>query len=940
MKKIFLFLVVALITMGTTLVGQQQLSDPIKNDPNVRIGKLSNGLTYYIRANKKPEKRVEFRLAVNAGSMQETEAQLGLAHFTEHMAFNGIEGYPGNTMISELQKLGVSFGGGINAYTSFDETVYEITMPTEDPKNIEFGLNILKGWANGLLMDDEEINNERGIIIEEYRNGLGAQDRMRKKWFPVAFNGSRYADRLPIGTLENLQNFKTQTIKDFYKEWYRPDLQAVIVVGDINVDQIEAMIKEKFGSIPARTNGQPKIMYPIPGNKTPMAVVCTDPEAGGSQVMVFNKYDYFQMKTIGDFKKQMTHQLYNMMLESRLSELQQNPNVPFIGASAGYENFIGQCDAYSSSASAKEGQIEKALETLLKENYRVLKYGFLETEFKRAKEELLNNYEVAANEADKTESARFAVEYVEHYLRQAPIPGAKREFTFAKKYLQEITLEDVNDLAKQWITKENMVAVVLAPQKEGVSVPTETKILEIINDPTLSNVEPYVDTYKEQEVIDVTALVPGKVTNVVELQEVGAKEYTLSNGIKVILKKTNFKNDEILFNAKSKGGMSLYSESDLPSLHFASQFIDRAGIGELNFSSLEKKMKGKKVGLTPSIGFESEGFDGSSTPKDLEFFFQYLNAFFTNPRFDPTVSDLVINETLEQMKMIKAMPMYRFIGELLSVMNQNDPYQATVLNMNEDFIKKANYERAFELYKERFANPADFTFCFVGNFDEPTMIKYLELYLGSLKTTTQFENFKTGVDKGFPKKSVRQNVYAGTEQQSFVGIALSKPIPYTPENNMIVNQISEALQIELIEVIREEMSGVYSPMLQMQASKYPKAEYMAFVMFGCNPTNTDNLANAVMDILKKFQKNGPKPETLEKVKQQMVKDRQTAMEKNNFWLSYISNRTFNNDPLNTILNYEKSVNQVTNEDIVKFMKKYVNLKHTVRIDMYPESMKK
>ena len=583
MKKILLFLVVALVTLSTTLMGQQ-MSDPIKNDPNVRIGKLSNGLTYYIRANKKPEKRVEFRLAVNAGSMQETEAQVGLAHFCEHMAFNGIEGYPGNTMISELQKLGVSFGGGINAYTSFDETVYEITMPTEDPKNLEFGLNILKGWASGLILDDKEIDKERGIIIEEYRNGLGAQDRMRKKWFPVAFNGSRYADRLPIGTLENLQTFKYQTIKDFYKEWYRPDLQAVIVVGDINVDQVEAMIKEKFGSIPARTNSQPKIMYPIPGNATPMAVVCTDPEAGGSQVMVFNKYNYFAMKTIGDFKKQMTHQLYNMMLQSRITELQQDPKVPFIDASAGYENFIGQCDAYSSSVSAKEGQIENALMAILKENNRVLKYGFLETELKRAKEELLNNYEVAANESDKTESARFAVEYVENFLRQAPIPGAKREFTFAKKYLQEITLDDVNELAKQWITKENMVAVVLAPQKEGLVIPTEAKILEIINDPSLSNVDAYVDTYKEQEVVNVAALVPGKVTNTVELPEVGAKQITLSNGIKVILKKTNYKNDEILFTAKSKGGMSLYPESDLPSLHFATQFIDRAGIGELNYS--------------------------------------------------------------------------------------------------------------------------------------------------------------------------------------------------------------------------------------------------------------------------------------------------------------------------------------------------------------------
>lgn len=939
MKRILLLVVVALFSLSTALMGQK-ITDPIKNDPNVRIGKLSNGLTYYIRANKKPEKRVEFRLAINAGSMQETEAQVGLAHFLEHMCFNGIEGYPGNTMISELQKVGVAFGSGINAYTSFDETVYEITMPTEDPKNIDFGLNILKGWSSGLLLADEEINKERGIIIEEYRTGLGASDRMRKKWFPVVFNGSRYAERLPIGTLENLQTFVPQTIKDFYKEWYRPDLQAVIVVGDINVDEIENMIKDKFGSIPARTNSQPKIMYPIPGNKTPMAVVCTDPEAGGNQVMLFNKYEYFSMKNIGDFRKEMTHELYNMMLSSRLSELQQDAKIPFIGASAGYGNFIGHSDAYSSSATAKENRIEESLEALLKENYRVLKFGFLETEFKRAKEEMLNNYEIAANEADKTESHVFASSYIENYLREAPIPGAKREYNFVKKYLEEITLEEINNLAKNWVTKENLVAVVLAPEKAGVKIPTEEKILQIIHDSNLENVEPYVDTYKEQELVNVEALVPGKVTSVVELTEVGAKEYTLSNGIKVILKQTNFKNDEIVFKAISKGGMSLHPVKDLPSLHFATQFVDRAGIGELNFSSLEKKMKGKKVGLTPSIGFESEGFDGSSTPKDLEFFFQYLNAFFTNPRFDPSVKELVITETLEQLKMVKAMPMYRFIGELLSVMTQDDPYELNMLSMSEDYINQAEYEKAFELYKERFANPADFTFSFVGNFNEAEMIKYLELYLGSLKTSSQRENFNAKANKGFPKKSVRKNIYAGTEQQSYVGIALSSPIPYSAENTMIVNQISEALQIELIEVIREEMSGVYSPMLQMQASKYPESQYAAFIMFGCSPDNTDLLSKAVMDILKEFQKKGPKAETLQKVKEQMIKGRQSAMEKNSFWLSYISNRTFSDDLLNTINNYEQSVNGVTNKDIVTFMKKYVNLKHVVRIDMYPESMKK
>jgi zinc protease len=936
MKKLLLLLL-AVLTFSTAALGQDE--GPIRNDPNVKIGKLSNGMTYYIRANKKPEKRVELRLAVNAGSMQETDAQVGLAHFTEHMAFNGIEGYPGNTMISELQKIGVSFGGGINAYTSFDETIYMITIPTEDPKNVEFGMDILKGWANGLLMDNQEIDDERGIIIEEYRVGLGASDRMRKKWFPVVFNGSRYADRLPIGTLENLQTFKHQTIKDFYKEWYRPDLQAVIVVGDINVDEIEKMIKDRFESIPARTKSEPKIIYPIPGNDKPMAVVCTDPEAGGNQVMLLNKHEYFQMKTMGDFRTSMVHQLYNMMFDSRFSELQQNPNTPFIGASSGYSNFIGHCDIYDRSAVAKENRIEESIAVLLKENYRVLKYGFLETELKRAKDEMLYQYEVAANEADKTESSVFASQYVRHYIDETPIPGAKREYTLVKRYIDGITLDEINALAKKWINMDNFVAVVLAPEKEGVRIPTEEQVLAIVNDKSLMNVEPYVDTYKEQELVEVEKLVAGEITSVKTLEEVDAKEYTLSNGVKVILKKTDFKNDEILFRASSKGGTSLYGEEDLPSLTFATQFVDRAGISELDYSNLEKKMKGKKVGLTPNISFASEGFTGSSTPKDLEFFFQYLHAFFTTPRFDPAVKELVISEMEEQLKMIKAMPMYRFLGEFMDLLTQKDPYHISLL-IPDGFIEKVDYERAFELYKERFANPADFTFVFVGNFDEKLMDQYLKTYVASLKTTNQRENFRAEVSKGFPKQSVRENIYVGTEDQSFVGIAFSKEIPYNAENAMIVYQISEALQIELIEVIREEMSGVYSPMLQMEASKYPDQEFMTFIMFGCSPDNTDNLYNAVMDILKKFQKEGPKEETMQKVKQQMVSARQTAMEKNSFWLSYISGKIFDDEPMNTINNYEQAVNAITIQDIIQFMGKYFDTEHVVRMDMYPEHMKK
>lgn len=941
MKKIILTFFVIALSFGVTVTAQN-LNSPINNDPNVKIGKLDNGLTYYIRENKKPENRVEFRLAVNAGSNQENDDQQGLAHFTEHMAFNGIKGFPGNKLVSELQKIGVSFGRGINAYTSFDETVYMIQIPTENKKHVDMGLNILKGWASGFLFTPKEIENERGVIAEEYRMGLGASDRMRKVWWPVLFKDSRYADRMPIGLIEIINGFKHQTIKDFYHDWYRPDLQAVIVVGDINAEEIEKLIIKKFSSIKTAKNPREKLIYPIKENKEALVSICTDKEAMGTQVMLVRKHTHNVMKTIADYKNYMATELYNSMYDSRLNELQQDANCPFIQASTGYGDFIGNTDAYVSQAACKENKINETIKTLIREDYRVLKYGFLETELKRAKEELLNMYEIAAKEVNKTESANFANEYVAHYLHKDPIPGAKRELVYAQKYLDEITIDEINALAKKWITDENRVAIIMAPEKEELIIPTEQEILNILNDKDLANVSPYIDTYKEQELVEKESLQVGTIVNTKTLDEIGAKEVTLSNGIKVVLKKTDFKNDEILFTAKSRGGYSLHEESDLASAMFAADMIDRAGIGELNFSSLQKKMKGKKVGLTPYISVLEEGLSGSSTPKDLDFFFQYLHAFFTAPRYDTAVYYLVINETLEQLKMIKTAPMYQFFGELFNEISQKDPYQYNVLTYPDGFINTANYERAYNLYKERFANPADFTFVFVGNFDENVMNELLTTYIASLPTTSKMEEFRGEVVKGFPDEQIDKDYFAGLEEQSWVGIAYNKEYPWNAKNNMIVDQIGEALEIEVIETIREKMSGVYSPMLQMGSEKYPKSSYTLLIMFSCSPDNTTKLTDAVFDILKTFQQQGPKNETLIKVKEQMLLQHQNDFQTNKKWLNFISQRYYNQeeDLLNQVNTYEQRVNEITNKDIVNFMKLYFDINHFVKMELYPESMKR
>lgn len=938
MKKIF-YSFVWFFVFCFFSVSAQELNSTINNDPNVKIGKLDNGLTYYIRENKMPANRVEFRLAVNAGSNQENDNQQGLAHFTEHMAFNGIKGFPGNQVIEKLQEIGVSFGGGINAYTSFDETVYMITMPSDQQKYVDMGLSILAGWANGLLYNSKEIDAERGVISEEYRMSLGAENRMQKVWWPQFFKNMQYAHREPIGLIEIINGFEYQTIKDFYHDWYRPDLQAVIVVGDINAAEVEQMIIKKFSKIKPVKNPREKVLPALYTEKGNQVVVCKDKEAMGNLVEMLSKYQHYPIKTVEDYRNSMIRNLYNMMIASRLMELRQNPNSPFINSSISYDHFIGNMDVYSADAICKENKIDEALKVLIRENNRILKYGFLESELKRAKEEMMNNYEKAAKEIDKTTSENFAKEYVNHFLHQDPIPGAKRKLKYAQKYLEGITLDEVNALAKQWVNADNKFVLVTAPDQEGVKVPTEQEIRDILNDKSLENVEPYVDTYKDVDVIDLAKIVPGTIAETKELAEIGAKELVLSNGVKVILKKTDFKNDEILFEAKSRGGLSQYGESEIPSCALASSMIVRAGIGELDFASLSKKMKGKNVTIRPTIDALSESLSGSMAPKDMEFFFQYLNAFFTNTRHDTAVAQLVVNEYKEQVAMLVKNPLYQFIGKLTSVVTQNDPYQQTLLNFDENFFKAVNYESAYKMFQQRFSNPADFDFVFVGNFDETQMNKMLETYLASIPTSENREDFNE-VTKGFPENSVKEDLYLGKEDQSWVGLCWSEEYEYNQKNNMIVNQIAQALDIEVVETIREKMSGVYSPQLECSFEKYPKAVYDILVLFSCSPSNTDTLSGAVIQLLKNFQQQGPKPETLQKVQEQMIKEQQSALQKNSTWLSFLSTKYFQDETnqLNSINDFEQRVKAITNEDIVNFMKRYFAPDHKVRVTMYPENM--
>lgn len=933
MKKSILLLAMLAFLFSGKLEAQMNLNADIPVDRSVRIGQLENGMKYYIRKNERPEKRIEMRLAVNVGSMQEDDHQQGLAHFTEHMAFNGTRDFPKNKLVSYLQSIGMRFGADLNAYTGFDETVYMLTVPSDNPDIIENGYRVLLNWAAYMTLDGKEIDAERGIILEEWRMGLGADDRMRKKWFPVLFNNSRYADRLPIGLPEIIKNCKHDAIRTFYADWYRPDLQAIVVVGDIDVDKTEAKIKEIFSPIAKRDNPRKKVIYDIPGNVEPLVSVVTDKEATSNMILFLTKHPATVSKTIADFREDLKAELFNSMLNARFSEIQQKPDCPFVMASAGYEGFIARSmEAYMAYAVPKENQVEKALETLIRENQRVLQHGFLETELERAKEEMLSRYEKNSNEVEKNESANFAAEYVQNYLTGNAIPGAKNEFNFAKRLLDEIKIDEVNALAKKWITAENQVVIVTGPEKEGVKIPSEKEVRSILGNKDLHKVEAYVDNFKPEPLITKELSAGNKVAKRTENAEFGITEITLTNGIKVFLKPTDYKNDEILMYAHSRGGASLTKAEDYPSVLLATTIIDRAGLGEFDNVELSKKLKGKNISVTPFIDQVKEGFVGNSTVKDFETLLQLTYLYFDAPRKDANAFESVVSEMTNQLKLLGNNPMYAMIDTLLKTSTQNDPRQVAI--PNEEFIKRANLDVVWEVYNERFGNPADFTFFFVGSFSVDELMPKIELYLGNLPDTKKKEDFKDVYNK-FPATKKDIEVRKGTEEKSMVGILFSREFDWSPETNMHLIMYEQALSIRLIEVIREKMSGVYAPQTQMTISKYPTSSYTMMVLFGCSPKMTNKLTKAVLKAMDEFNKKGIDEVTLNKVKEQMLRKRETDVKTNRFWLNRISESNFNGDPL-SVNEFEAKVKAVTSKEIQATTQKYINKDHHVRAVLYPE----
>ena len=906
---------------------------PMPVDPKVKIGRLSNGLTYYIRQNKKPEQRVELRLVVNTGSVLEDEDQQGLAHFMEHMNFNGTKRFPKNELVSYLQSIGVEFGADLNAYTSFDETVYMLPVPTDKPGLVDKGLQILEDWAHNALLDSLEIEKERGVVIEEWRLSRGADERMMKQTLPVQYQGSKYAERLPIGKIESLRNFSHAALKRFYTDWYRPDLQAIIIVGDIDVNDMEQKVKETFGDIPAATAPRKRETFPVPDHTEVLTVVAKDKETAFPSVEVLFKKDPLPETTIGDYVRYMNEMLFTGMLNNRFREVTLKPNPPFVGAGSYYgESYARTKDAYQLFANTSDTGMARSLYALMEENRRVLLYGFTPSEFELQKKQIQSFYDRIFNEREKEESYKYADEYAGNFLVNEPIPGIEWEYDFVKQHLSSVTLQDVNKLAAQWITKNNMVVTLNAPDKEGVKIPSPAEVNNVLSAVDIAAIEPYKEKVLATSLIEPGKLKPGKIISSKADEELGTTTIKLANGATVLLKPTNFKNDEILFRAFSKGGHSLVKDADYYSAINAANIVVQSGVGNFSAIDLGNMLKGKNTSLTPTIGTYSEGMSGNTIPKETETLLQLIHLYFTAPKKDAAAFESFKTRQKQLYANIAANPQIYFSGEFQKIMTQNHP-RAGALPKPTDF-DKINLDRSIQIYKERFSNAGDFTFLFTGSFDEDSIKPLLEKYIGSLPAIAKKESY---LDLGIrpPKGKVDKVITKGEDPKSLVNLVFTVPAVYNTNEAYALLSLGELMNIKLVEQLREEKAGVYGVSAYGGMNRIPYSSSTFNISFPCAPENADTLTAAAIDELRKIIKTGVSAEDLEKIKEQQKRKLEVDIKQNIFWSNNLFDAYFYGTNPSDILNKQKMIDNLSSKIIQDAAKKYINLNSYIRATLKP-----
>ena len=935
-RNIKSFLCLAFLFISIAGFSQYKLTDPVPVDPNIKVGKLSNGLTYYIQRNLKPEKKLELRLAVNAGSVLENDNQRGLAHFMEHMGFNGSKNFPKNELVDYLQKSGVKFGADLNAYTGFDETVYILPIPTDDPTVVEHGFAVLEDWAFNNLFDPTEIEKERGVVLEESRLSKGSFERMSRQYFPKLFNGSKYGERLPIGKDEILKTFKPETLKSFYKNWYRPNLIAVLVVGDIDPAEAEQKIKAHFSKFqnPANAPARPAII-PIPQRTKPEAMVVTDEEATNNVLQIFNFIKPAKkIKTWGDYRQNLIEEMVSSLINQRLQELTQKENPPFVYGFTGYQSFLRGYNTFVSAALLGDNPTQEAVDALLAETNRARQFGFLQTELDRVKASMLNDAEKRFSEKDKTLSGQLVGNYVQHFLADDPIPGAENTFKFLSQILPGISLNEINAEAKKMPSPSNAFALLQAPSKIKDKLPANDVLLTEIVAANKKSVTAYEEKAIAASLLDKEPT-PGKVTGETKSEKLGTTDLTLSNGVTITIKPTELQNDEIIMDAWRWGGYERFDLADKENAQYAANLIGEMGLKDMTPTELGKFLAGKTVQVFPYINGSEEGIEGRSSIKDFETFLQLMHLYFTQPRKDEALFKSFITKNKSALQFLKQNPQAWYQDTLTKILYNNNPWASSGVPTVEE-LDKLNLDKLYSIYNKIYGNAYGMHYTFVGNIDLEKAKPLFEKYIGSLPATPTENKYK---DNGvrMVKGMTEANLKKGKEKQSVINIRMEGETEYNSDDKINLAALIEVLNIKIIEKLREDMSGIYGGGMQATIQKRPYVHYTITARLPCGPENVDKLTNAFFEILKDAQEKGIEQKDLDKVKETWKKQYHVNLQNNDWWLTGLSTAWIDQTNPERILDYEKRVDAIKAEDLQKAAKKFLTLNNMVKAILYPES---
>lgn len=929
------FIVGALVTRASAVSAQQQpaaTAMPLPFDSAVTVGTLPNGMRYYIRENHKPEKRAELRLVVNAGSVLEDEDQRGLAHMVEHMTFRGTKRFAGNQISSYLESVGMRYGPDINAFTGFDETVFMITIPTDTTAIVDKGFQILSEWAHNVSFEPSQIEKERPVVIEEWRLGQGAENRMQNKWFPVLFSGSRYAERVPIGLKSVLETYKPATLRRFYDTWYRPDLMAVVAVGDFDKGQIERLIRSYLGAIPRPTNEKPRPLFPVPAHDSTLVSINTDKEATRSVIRLLYKQPKRYNTTVATYRQHLVEELFGSMFNDRFSEITQRPNPPFINAFAAQGDLVRSAESFSLTAIVADNGIQRGLNALLTEGERVKRFGFLQSELDRAKKDLQRGIEQAYAERDKTNSSVYAEAYVSAFLQSEPSTSITYDLNAITRFLPGITLAEVNQLAGEWMTDRNRVLATTSPDKPGIVTPSKGELLLAFDAVKGADITAYSETAPSQQLVEKDP-VSGRVVSEREIKEVGITEWKLSNGVRVLLKPTDFNADQITFTSYSPGGASLLPDASYIAASAADLIPATSGVGKFTVIDLQKFLAGKQVSVSPSIDDLSEGISGSASQRDVDTMLQLVYLYFTEPRLDTSLVNTFIGRFKGVLANRSASPEAAFSDTLQVTMAQHSvreqPVSAAVLD-------RIDPVKSFDFYKDRFADASGFTFVFVGNFQTDSIKPLIEKWLGSLPSTGRKETWRdTGIRP--PTGVVERVVKKGAEPKARTALIFTGPFEYTRQNRYYLSALAELLNIKLREALRENLGGTYGVSVNPGASRDPLPAYRFTIGFGSAPERLESLTAAALAQIDSLKRFGTSPEYVNKVKEAALRSRETAIKQNGYWISQIATFDQSGWPLAEIPNGEKLITSLTAADLQRAAVKYLRTDNYVRVSLYPEN---